>query len=618
MLRFSQRVTVSAHSNWTVRAASGVSTPFAKPTSSTPPKNKKKKKVQNKDVSQTPTAEKSALVEKPFLFETVPHEETSHIQVAKLAHGLDRVLFNPGIHWLKDPRTNHFNFDPFLETVTQPEDFNFNAMPPYRLASADKILLSLTKKHDRKYFSSTSSITGLLAQMYHLISNHRGINEKGFSTPYAKQKNTYTMFQRKPTSALLRIHDSGVYSIDQEKGPQTEKQSNEILMHLGKSLEKLVTADKEEYATFLNGAVLPEGHEFQQEEAFHYAKVEGFMLRSQLDCVDARLPGKTFDIKTRASVVVRMDPEHYKDHQDYKLNRLKGMLSSFEREYFDMARSTMLKYNLQVRIGNMDGIFVAYHNTQSIFGFQYISREEMNAVLYGSCAFGDAAFAMATKALEAVLDKALTRYRGEDVRITVKVHKDELVFYVEPVSETVAEGQGRLTKYCMKIHFNSYKKFCDQSNENEANRQMGDWMVRGKQNGGSKDGQRLNVSGEFDPSEWNIAYTITEIAHQDAAPPLLGTKSVSQTDSLGGVERDAVPAFVNADESPFSGEANPAATLDPLNKRGGHQGQQKALHVEYADVRNATGNLNRSDESRKGAIAFARQIKREAARMDTK
>ncbi|TPX77821.1 hypothetical protein CcCBS67573_g00863 [Chytriomyces confervae] len=610
MLRFSQRVSSSAHSNWAVRAASGVSAPSNTSTSASPPKRKKKK---NKQVSQTPASDTSALVEKPFLFETVPHEETSHIQVAKLAHGLDRVLFNPGIHWLKDPRTNVFNFDPFLETVTQPEDFNFNAMPPYRLASADKILLSLTKKHNRKYFSSTSSITGLLAQMYHLISNHKGINEKGFSTPYAKQKNTYTMFQRKPTSALLRIHDSGVYSIDQEKGPQTEKQSNEILMHLGKSLEKLVTADKEEYATFLNGAVLPEGHEFQQEEAFHYAKVEGFMLRSQLDCVDARLPGKTFDIKTRASVVVRMDPEHYKDHQDYKLNRLKGMLSSFEREYFDMARSTMLKYNLQVRIGNMDGIFVAYHNTHSIFGFQYISREEMNAVLYGSCAFGDAAFAMATKALEAVLDKALTRYRGENVRITVKVQKDELIFYVEPVSETVREGEGRLTKYRMKIHFNSYKKFSEQSNEDDVNRQQGDWMVRGNLNGGGNKQDISSKRGEFDASQWNIAYSITEIAHQDAAS--VTGPNASQTDSTA----EAVPAFVNTDESPFSGEADLAAGLDSLyNKRGGNQFQQKPLHVEYADVRKSTGNLNRSDDSRKGAIAFAKQIKREAARLDTK
>lgn len=38
-----------------------------------------------------------------------------------------------------------------------------------------------------------------------------------------------------------------------------------------------------------------------------------------------------------------------------------------------MTRSAFLKYSMQVRIGDMDGIFVAYHNTARIFGFQYIS-----------------------------------------------------------------------------------------------------------------------------------------------------------------------------------------------------------------------------------------------------
>ena len=38
--------------------------------------------------------------------------------------------------------------------------------------------------------------------------------------------------------------------------------------------------------------------------------------------------------------------------------------------YFDLIKSAMLKFTMQVRIGMMDGIFVAYHNTDRIFGFQ--------------------------------------------------------------------------------------------------------------------------------------------------------------------------------------------------------------------------------------------------------
>jgi hypothetical protein len=42
----------------------------------------------------------------------------------------------------------------------------------------------------------------------------------------------------------------------------------------------------------------------------------------------------------------------------------------------------------------MDGIFVAYHNTNEIFGFQYVPRETMDTCLYGGTAAGDAAFSL--------------------------------------------------------------------------------------------------------------------------------------------------------------------------------------------------------------------------------
>ena len=47
-------------------------------------------------------------------------------------------------------------------------------------------------------------------------------------------------------------------------------------------------------------------------------------------------------------------------------------------------RAAFLKYSFQARIGNMDGIFVAYHNTARIFGFQYLPLEEMDERLYGA------------------------------------------------------------------------------------------------------------------------------------------------------------------------------------------------------------------------------------------
>lgn len=52
----------------------------------------------------------------------------------------------------------------------------------------------------------------------------------------------------------------------------------------------------------------------------------------------------------------------------------------------------------------MDGVFVAYHNTERIFGFQYIPLSEMDAQLFGEHASGNAVFEKCMRLLEAVLE----------------------------------------------------------------------------------------------------------------------------------------------------------------------------------------------------------------------
>lgn len=128
-------------------------------------------------------------------------------------------------------------------------------------------------------------------------------------------------------------------------------------------------------------------------------------MRSQLDCQDDRLPGSgVFDIKTRACLPIRHDRANYlvsisqitlslprlmrKDNSQYSILKDKGAKLSFEKEYYDIVRAGMLKWrsvllpdclddtrlmiSLQARIGGMDGIFVAYHNCNRLFGFQYL------------------------------------------------------------------------------------------------------------------------------------------------------------------------------------------------------------------------------------------------------
>ena len=42
-----------------------------------------------------------------------------------------------------------------------------------------------------------------------------------------------------------------------------------------------------------------------------------------------------------------------------------------------------MKYGFQAKIGRMDGVIVAYHNTSEIFGFQYIPLADMERCIYG-------------------------------------------------------------------------------------------------------------------------------------------------------------------------------------------------------------------------------------------
>jgi hypothetical protein len=55
----------------------------------------------------------------------------------------------------------------------------------------------------------------------------------------------------------------------------------------------------------------------------------------------------------------------------------------------------------------MDGVMVAYHNTERIYGFQYISLDEMDERLYGPVpGIGDKIFKKSIGMLETILEEA--------------------------------------------------------------------------------------------------------------------------------------------------------------------------------------------------------------------
>ena len=295
-------------------------------------------------------------------------------------------------------------------------EFDFNALKAYITSSRDEALGSIAREHGKRYIGSSSSMTGILAHFHYLLSQWRKIHTSMLSSEFpAKDSGKFTQLQCAPSAVFLRWKD-GHYAIDADK----EFSGANILMMLGKSMEKLLTLSKDEFEKYRksNPAQVPH-EERNTPESYHYSTMGDFLMRSQLDAHDPRLPGTgMFDLKTRAVVAVRMDAQQYERGMDYEIKTRHGAWESYEREYFDMIRAAFLKYSLQVRMGRMDGIFVAFHNTQRIFGFQYISSEEMDAALHGQwdLTLGDHEFKLSLDLLNKVLDRATKKY-PEQVRV---------------------------------------------------------------------------------------------------------------------------------------------------------------------------------------------------------
>ncbi|KAI4865333.1 Pet127-domain-containing protein [Hypoxylon rubiginosum] len=342
--------------------------------------------------------------------------ETDRIPVPSLSYGLDRVLFNPGVYCLQDPRSKVYNFDPYLSEIMPIQEFDFNALKQYVTSSKDTNLIRIAKEHGKKYTGSTSSMTSMLSHFHFLLSSWREINASMLSKLFTPDSVRFTEIMRGPAAVFLHWKD-GTYAIDADK----EFDTANILSMLGKSMEKLLTLTKEEYERYrhINSDQITE-EERNAEEAFHYTSFGDFMMRSQLDAYDPRIPGTgMFDLKTRAVVSIRMDAKGFQKGLGYEIRQRFGQWESFEREYYDMIRAAFLKYSLQVRMGRMDGIFVAFHNTQRIFGFQYIPLEEMDLALHGTSnkTLGNKEYMLSLSLLNDVLDRAAKRFPEQSLRL---------------------------------------------------------------------------------------------------------------------------------------------------------------------------------------------------------
>ncbi|PWY71555.1 Pet127-domain-containing protein [Aspergillus sclerotioniger CBS 115572] len=361
-------------------------------------------------------------------------------EVPRLSFGLDRVLFNPGVYHLRDPRSRVYNFDPYLGSIMPVTEFDFEALKEYITSSKDELLRDLARKEGRKYIGSSSSMTSVLSHFHYLLSSWREVNTLSMSRGFQDKLRTFTRLLRAPSAMFLRYQD-GVYAIDADK----EHDSANILMNLGKSMEKLLTLPKEDFERYRRSSANKITAEEEQAvpEAYHYSTYGDFLMRSQLDAYDPRLPGTgMFDLKTRAVASIRMDAKNFEHGLGYEIRKVHGTYESYEREYYDMIRAALLKYSLQVRIGRMDGIFVAFHNIERIFGFQYLSLPELDSALHGQydTALGDREFLLSLQLWNKVLDKATARFPKQSLRFHFEtrdatVSQPFMYIFVEPVTE---------------------------------------------------------------------------------------------------------------------------------------------------------------------------------------
>ncbi|KAA8572618.1 hypothetical protein EYC84_003219 [Monilinia fructicola] len=265
--------------------------------------------------------------------------------VPGLSYGLERALFNPGVYHLQDPRSRVFNFDPYLQQIMPVNEFDFTALKQYVTSSRDKALIETAKDEKRKYTGSTSSMSASLAHFHFLLSQWRPINTGMLSQEFPVEYNSFTALQRGPSAIFLRERD-GVYAIDADKQFDTAN----ILSMLGKSMEKLLTLPKEEFEQYRkeNSGSITEDQR-NEVESFHYTTMGDFLMRSQLDAHDPRLPGTgMFDLKTRAVISIRMDIDNYAEGSGYEIFNRHGEFESFEREYYDMIRARILKVLITV------------------------------------------------------------------------------------------------------------------------------------------------------------------------------------------------------------------------------------------------------------------------------
>ncbi|KAF2208314.1 hypothetical protein CERZMDRAFT_49462 [Cercospora zeae-maydis SCOH1-5] len=537
--------------------------------------------------------------------------------VPYLSYGLDRVLFNPGVYQLQDAASRVYNFDPYLQKIMPVEQFDFNSLKEYKTSSEDTALSTIANQESARYIGSTSSMTGSLAHFHYLISNWRPLNLDMLSYGYAGGNKPplaeFTKINKAPSAIFLRWKN-GCYAIDADK----EFDSPNVLMLLGKSMELLLTLPKDEYEKYRKSDPRKVSAEQRSApESYKYSTMGDFLMRSQLDAYDPRLPGNgTFDLKTRAVVSVRMSARDHEGMTGYEIYGNHGRWCSYEKEFHDMARATMLKYMLQARMGMMNGIFVAYHNIKRMFGFQYVPIAEMDRVLHGQsdACLGDQEFKASLRILNDLLNKATTKYPEQSLRIHFETQAAAgdgekgtpatLHMYAEPMSEeeikTIQDKpKAKVLEYERKV-MGKEDISSISAEDNAGSRQLEEDTARSK----------LDYTSTDTPADQPFLNNVQDI-HTRELRPLFYAQVMVQSRVNGNIPQDGRPRDLKAGDSweldylikQFEVSRDSWARYDDARAR-----RKQALNFDddEGDVAEGEGKVKEEDQY----IKFLRELSR--------
>lgn len=359
------------------------------------------------------------------------------------------VVNNSGIYPLKSLRKIYKNDElHYYENLPTPDMIEFDNFEKYMKPSEDPNLKKMMKSGNFKFSSSTSGISSTLSHFFYKLTNFKSPHFYNLSDSFKEEPLKFMMYQRKPSMIVLNKNENGQYSIN--KNSIFESKNEIILLKMGKYMEKLFTCSKEvfEKRYIKKDGKKPESY-IDEGDYFNFVGYDKILLRSQIDCAGKDKFGNdiVFEIKTRAVSPIRYDVYNYFDYLNYELNSLLGKHSSYEREFYDLIRGAFLKYLFQLKIGGMDGAFISYHNTQKIYGFEYISLNDIERRIFGNCNFSNIIFKASLKMLEETLEYILKDFPNEEklyIGLFANEWKGTLDFFVELVNE---DSYNDLDKY---------------------------------------------------------------------------------------------------------------------------------------------------------------------------